>query len=142
MPTVQAPRKIPASLPRSNVLLAVVGAALAGALLLTLSSPLESPERVDHITVVNPQAWNAEIDVTTEARDGWLGIGAVDRQDEQTFGEVIDQGDRWVFRFSYGGEQSELVVDRGQLESEQWRVTVPSQFAERMRVGGVVESAR
>lgn len=141
MPTVQAPRKLPDSLPRSNVLLALVGAALVGALFLAVGSPLEPPEHVSQITVTNPQAWNAEIDVTTEARDGWLGVGSVDRQDEQAFDEVIDQGDRWVFRFSYAGEHTELVVDRAQLERDDWRVMVPSDFAERMQASGVAQSA-
>jgi hypothetical protein len=51
---------------------------------------------------------------------------------------VIDQGEQWVFRFTYGGvDGGELVVPRTELEASGWKVTVPQQFAERMRAAGV-----
>ena len=96
------------------------------------------PSYVDAITVVNPHQWDAEADVTGAGRDGWFGMGSVERTDSHTFEQVIDQGEQWVFRFTYGGvDGGELVVPRTELEASGWKVTVPEQFAERMRAAGV-----
>jgi len=96
------------------------------------------PSYVDAITVVNPHQWDAEAEATGTERDGWLGMGMVDRNASRRFEQVIDQGEQWVFRFTYGGvDGGELVVPRTELEASGWKVTVPQQFAERMRAAGV-----
>lgn len=96
------------------------------------------PSYVDDITVVNPHQWDAGLEVTGTERDGWLGMGTVDRNASRRFEQVIDQGEQWVFRFGYAGvDGGELVVPRAELETSGWKVTVPQQFAERMRAAGV-----
>ena len=142
MPTVLIPPRSPASPTRSDVLLTVLGIAVFAALLVLASPGLRLPAHVDRVTVANPHAWNAEVDVTAASRDGWLGIGSVQRQSEQAFREVLDQGGRWIFRFSYGGENVEVTVDRAQLEQTDWRVSVPPSFAEHLIQAGVEQSAQ
>jgi hypothetical protein len=96
------------------------------------------PSYVDDITVVNPHPWDVGVDVTGAERDGWLGMGTVDRTASHAFGQVIDQGEQWVFRFTYSGvDGGELVVTRNELEASDWKVTVPELFAERMRASGL-----
>ena len=45
----------------------------------------------------------------------------------------LDQDDTWIFRFAYGGKEAELHIGRRQLEQSDWHVTVPDEFAERLR---------
>jgi hypothetical protein len=96
------------------------------------------PSYVDNVTVANPHQWDVGVEVAGAERDGWLGLGSVDRTASHEFQQVIDQGQQWVFRFSYAGvDGGELVVPRSELEASGWKVTVPEQFAERMRAAGV-----
>jgi hypothetical protein len=101
---------------------------------------LRTPAEVDHLTIDNPHDWRVNVDVTDAERDGWLGIGGLDRESEQRFGSVIDQGDEWIFQFAYSGKQTELRVTREQLERDDWRVTVPDEFADRLRSANVPET--
>ena len=106
--------------------------------LLVVLPATRSPAFIDRVTVVNPQPWSVEVDVTGEERDGVVGIASVGREQSQTVEEVLDQGRSWVFRFSYGGaDGGELVIARAQLERAGWKVTVPEEFAARMRAAGM-----
>ena len=117
--------------------LAVAGAAVL-AMVAFLLPESRTPSYVDEVTVVNPHQWDVGVDVTGAERDGWLGLGTVDRTASHGFAQVINQGQQWVFRFSYAGvDGGELVVPRSELEASGWKVTVPEQFAERMRVASV-----
>ncbi len=117
--------------------LAFAGAA-AILLMALLLSATRGPSYVAVLTVVNPHQWDVGVEVTGAQRDGWLGMGTVDRTASRGFERVIDQGEQWAFRFSYAGvDGGELVVPRRELEASGWKVTVPEQFAERMRAAGV-----
>ena len=116
----------------------VVAGAAAIPLMALLLSASRTPSYVDEVTVVNPHQWDVGVEVTGAQRDGWLGMGTVDRTASHGFAQVIDQGKHWVFRFSYAGvDGGELVVPRSELEASGWKVTVPEHFAERMRAAGV-----
>lgn len=140
MSTVQTrPRPRPPGSKRSWSLVAL---ALAGAAAIALMSLVFAasrlPSYVDNVTVANPHQWDVGVEVSGAERDGWLGMGTVDRTGSYAFQQVIDQGQEWVFRFSYAGvDGGELVVPRSELEASGWKVTVPEQFAERMRTAGV-----
>jgi hypothetical protein len=130
------------SIRRPNVVGLVVAVLLAATVLALVVPTLETPAHVDRITVDNPHAWWANVDVTGDGRDGWVGIGAVDGETELTFHEVIDQGDAWTFDFAYGGEHVEIRVTRQQLEQDEWRIRVPDRFADQLRSAEVPESSR
>ncbi len=140
MSTVQArPRPRPSGARRGWSLLALVSAGvLVVAMVALLGSGSRVPSYVDGVTVVNPHQWDVGVDVTGAERDGWLGMGTVDRTASHGFEQVIDQGEKWVFRFSYAGlDGGELVLARSELEASGWKVAVPEQFAEHMRAAGV-----
>jgi hypothetical protein len=139
-PVLTRPRPAP---PRSRAdILTVIVATVAGlALLLVVSSALRLPPFVDAITISNPHEWHVEVKVDGADRSSWIGLGGVGRARTHTYRSVIDSGKEWVFRFSYGGiDGGELVRSRAELEGGGWKVTVPAEFAHRMRAAGVSPS--
>jgi hypothetical protein len=142
MPTVLTPPRSPAPPVKSDLVLAAFGIAVLASLLVFAGRALRLPPHVDRVTVANPHVWDAQVDVAAVPGDGWLGMGTVERESEQSFREVLDMGGRWTFRFSYGGEEVEVTVDRAQLENNDWRVGVPPSFAERLVQAGVEQSSQ
>ncbi len=136
-PVVTEPRPAPAR--RKGSALALLGAGVAVAfLMLALMSAIEPPAHVSRITIDNPHEWAATVVVAGDETDGWMGLGTVERQASHTFEEVLDQGDQWRFRFSYGGaDGGEVAMSRSDLERRAWKVVVPDTFADRMRAAGV-----
>ena len=80
------------------------------AVLLVAVPALRLPAHVDEVTIDNPHEWPASVEVTDQDRDGWVGVGTVGREIEHGFLEVVDQGEIWIFRFSYAGKAVELRV--------------------------------
>jgi hypothetical protein len=93
---------------------------------------------VDRIVIDNPTDFTANVDVTSGARDGWIGLTTVAGGSQATVQEVIDQGSAWIFRFSYAHHDEELRVSRVELVRSDWRVEVPESFAAALRARGVV----
>lgn len=120
----------------------LVGWALvAAAILMGVQPLLDLPGRVDEVTIENPHAWNVNVEVTDGARRGWLGVGSLDRGTSQVFEELLDQGDQWVFRFHYAGQDGGgLALTRAELEQAGWKLTVPEGFAARMQEAGLPPS--
>lgn len=92
---------------------------------------------VDAVVIVNPTEFTANVDVTGDRRDGWLGLATVEAGSDTTLRKVLDQGDGWVFRFSYSGYEEEVRLTRDELEAARWRVTVPESFESALRREGV-----
>lgn len=93
---------------------------------------------VDEVTIVNNTEYSANVEVTGKDRDGWLGLTVVRPESTTTVGEVIDQGDVWIFRFDYLGKgKEEMEVSRRELERNEWTVEVPQSFERRLRDLGV-----
>ncbi|MDP9224559.1 MAG: hypothetical protein M3P18_12030 [Actinomycetota bacterium] len=72
--------------------------------------------------------YDATVDVTGQARDGWLALDTVKAGASTVVREVYDQGETWIFRFGYLGHHQELEVSRTDLVRGHWRVTVPASF--------------
>jgi hypothetical protein len=88
----------------------------------------------DEVTIVNDTEYSADVDVTGKDRDGWLGLTSVQPQSTTTAGEVVDQGEMWIFRFDYVGKyEEEVEISRGELEQNDWTIEVPSTFEQRLR---------
>lgn len=97
---------------------------------------------VPRLTVVNDTEYNVNVEVTGAAHDGWLDLGAVSRGRTQTLEQIVDQGGRWSFRFSYAGVAAgDLSLDRSGLAAQGWRVTIPPQVGERLKAAGLRPSA-
>jgi hypothetical protein len=89
---------------------------------------------VDGVTIVNDTEYSANIDVTGEAGDGWLLVTSVEPQSTTVVEEVIDQGEKWNFRFDYVGRyDQEVEISRRELEQNGWTIEVPQSFEQRLR---------
>jgi hypothetical protein len=125
---------------RKDLIGMVVTAGLWVAAMAVVTPLLRIPAHVDQVIIDNPSAWAVDVHATDENAEGWVAIGVVEREDEQTFRGVLDQGDIWIFRFAYGGQFAETQLTRTELEQDNWRVTVPDQLVTRLRAAGVPES--
>lgn len=118
----------------------MAGFALAGVVvvvLVALPRFLDSPNMVGRLTVQNPTGYDISVDATDHRRQGWLGLGTAHRSTTSTFEEIVDQGEVWIFRFSAQGEHAgELRVSRQRLERDGWRIRVPTEVGERLKVTG------
>lgn len=141
-PILTRPRPAPPR-HRGDIAVAVVAVVLGATLLLSVIMPaLRLPSYVDAVTISNPQAWHAEADVGRPDGSRWISLGHVGREATRTFASVIDPGEEWVFRFAYGGiQQAQLAVSRVELERAGWKLTIPDEFAERIRGAGETPSA-
>jgi hypothetical protein len=142
-PLLTRPRPAPPR-NRGDVVAAVVATVVGVALLLVVIMPaLRLPSSVDTVSISNPHVWHTEVDVGRPDGSRWIGLGHVARETTRPFRSVIDLGDEWVFRFAYGGiEQGQVVISRVELERAGWKVTIPDEFAERMRAAGESPTAR
>ncbi|HEV3474936.1 MAG TPA: hypothetical protein VG602_06195 [Actinomycetota bacterium] len=102
-------------------------------LLLVLSACSGAPPTVDRIEIVNPTGYDLTVEVSGEEQPGWLPLSVVEPGSSATVREVIDQGERWRFRFRHFGETvGEISLDRDELESSQWRVDIPPEVGDRL----------
>ena len=107
-------------------------------LLASLPSCAESVTHLDRVVVVNRTDYDFVVEVKGRDESAWLPLGIAHRRRAEAFGDVIDQGPAWVFRFSYLGKSAgEVSIRRGELEQSNWRVEVPPEAAERLRAQGV-----
>jgi hypothetical protein len=140
-PTLADPRRIQAR----RLGLSLLAGAVAAAVFVGLAVIKEAtrlPAFVPRLTVVNQTQYQVEVDVTGEERDGWLSLGGIRKGSTKRMFEIIDQGDRWVFRFHYGGEDGgELTVTAAELRADRWQVTIPPQVGDRLLAAGMTPSA-
>jgi hypothetical protein len=120
-------------------------AALSFLLVVAVVAPaLRVPAHQEALEVENPHPWLAHVEVAAVDRDGrpdgWVGLGGVDGRSTHTFAEVVDLGDRWAFRFTYGDVQVEQTLERDHLRAAGWRISVPAGFAAQLRADAVPET--
>ena len=128
---------------RRPMLLGVAAlAVLAAAFGVAVGSLTRGAGFVPRITVENPTPFNLQVDAGAGGDDDILALGSVPREGSRVFEQVVDQGERWVFRLSFGGEDvGEVVVPRPQLEKDGWRVVVPAGIGSALAEAGHPPSA-
>lgn len=140
-PTVASPRRPQARNVSQGLAAVALGGALFAGMLVTVEAT-RLPSFVPRLTVANPTPYNVEIDVTGADGDGWLNLGGVRRESTKHLYEVIDHGDRWIFRFHYGGvEAGQMAVPGDQLRAGGWRMRIPPEVGDRLRAAGLAPSA-
>jgi hypothetical protein len=110
---------------------------------LTIAVPaIQVPAHVDRLTVDNPHRWMVTVDVSDADADSWVGVGTVERERDQTFDSILDQGAEWTIRFTYAGVHVDLQTTDTRLERQGWRVTVPDRLADELSAADVPETPR
>jgi len=134
---------LPVPLQRSREALAtVVAGATVLLLVLSIFPLLQGPDFVPHLTLINPTAYQVNIDITGAGEKGWLDLGTVPREREVALQGVVDQGRDWTFRFTSGGVYAgEMTLSRADLEREHWRVNVPAGITVPLQEAGLPASA-
>jgi hypothetical protein len=137
-PVLTRPRPAPA---RSARIIALI---VAGTLLVLLAvawiaKGTGGPKFVDRVSVVNTTDFHLEVELSGAEGSRSLALGTVERGRTKTFGQVIDQGDTWVFRLLYGGELGgRITVSRSELERNRWRLRVPESVGQRLLEAGLI----
>jgi hypothetical protein len=116
--------------PRARVKACTRTLAMLALLVASCSGP---PSVVDGITIANPTAYDLDVEVTDEDRDGWLPVAIVEAESEDIVPAITDQGEVWIFRFRHFGDPvGELSFTRTELERNGWRVEVPAEVEDRL----------
>jgi hypothetical protein len=136
----QAATRWPTRRQRDDLVRMAVTAAVFAAALTVIMPALRVPAHVDRLVIDNPYPWRVNVSAISTGRGGWHDLGAVDREGEHDFRELVDQGEAWTFRFSYAGQHADLRVSAGELEEAGWRIAVPDEVAVRLRSAGVHET--
>jgi hypothetical protein len=130
----------PSSAPGRGIavaLLVVIVLAAGALLMLRAEEHLRGAPKVPEVHVVNSSDLLVDVDVSDGSGDGWLPIGIARPRDVTTVEDVVDQGDRWHFRFrSTGVEGGEIRVTEEQLEAAGWRVSIPEPVVEQLQRDG------
>lgn len=97
---------------------------------------LRGPAFVDRVTIGNPTAFDVDVDVA--GADGrLLDLRYVTAGETVVVRDVIDQGDVWIFHFSYGGtDAGTLRMERPRLEQDDWTVAIPAVVENRLEAAG------
>ena len=120
-----------------------VAAAIAPLIAVVMTAAITAdPGTVDRITVANAHPYQLAIDVSAAGERATLAVGTVERERRAVFEEIVDQGERWVFRFSYGGASAgELTITRDELRRANWTIGTPPDAEARLRAAGLAPSA-
>ncbi len=115
--------------------------ACAGVLLGTWLVPtvvLDDPAFVPRVKVDNAGEYDIRVDIGTPSSASQVALGVASQRCTTSFEEVLDQGSTWVLRFrSQGRAAGELIIDRAQLERDDWTVRIPDAAIEQLRSQGV-----
>jgi hypothetical protein len=114
---------------------------LAGGVLviavLVVHPVLGGPSFVHRLTIANPSEFDVTVAVSPAGRQERLPLGAVGRRSSIDLQDVIDQGSRWAFHFSSGGQDGgEVQVPRAELGRNGWRLQIPREVVDRLRARG------
>jgi hypothetical protein len=116
----------------------IAGIAAFAVLAAGVSRLSAGPSFVDQITIDNPSAYAVTVEATNSGRHGWLGLTTIDPRETRPIGRVLNQGDRWVFRFAAQGQPAgEIELNRAELSAAGWKLVVPATVLDQLRAKGV-----
>lgn len=99
----------------------------------TLGAGCAEVSFVERVVIVNNTIYEPHVQVRGST-GGWLLLTTVPPRSTREVREVIDQGDLWVFRFTYARyEPFDLEVSRQELAEAGWRVEVPQELEDALR---------
>ena len=88
---------------------------------------------VDRVTFVNRTVYATDVSVTDARRDGWLGLGTLERGATTVVADVADQDDVWIIDFrSQGLDGGELRLTKDDLARASWWVVIPDAIGQRL----------
>jgi hypothetical protein len=132
-----APRR--AVPPLSVVVLVVVGTLLCAG----MAAALRDPDVVPRVTVANHSAIPVNVSVRGTPAGNRLVLETVPAGGRASTLDVIDQGDEWIFGFSWAGVDGGSVrVSRATLAADGWRLTVPPEVIARLQNNPFVPAYR
>lgn len=109
--------------------------------ILILLGACDNVSYVERVVLVNPTEYDVLVDVRSADGKSWLGLGIAKRDSETLVQEVIDQGETWVFRFSYVGEHlGQDRISRSDLVRNRWRYEIPERVGETLKEKGYAPS--
>jgi hypothetical protein len=130
MPVLVAKPPGPTTRTSERVAVGLIAAVVLAAAV-ALSVVAASVHHGGRLTVVNPYAWDADVDIRATGDDGWVAVGTVPASTRADFLEVVDMGARWEVRFrSSGAVAVGTVLSRDDLARAGWNVDVPPAFSE------------
>jgi hypothetical protein len=110
-------------------------------LLMLLLSACDNVSHVERVVLVNPTEYDLLVDARGADEASWLGLGIANRNAETVVQEVIDQGETWVFRFSYVGEElGDERIARSDLVRNRWRFEIPERYGQILKDKGYAPS--
>jgi hypothetical protein len=105
---------------------------------LLLFSACESVSYVDQVVIVNDTSYTAGVDVRGKDSE-WVALATVEAGETRDVGQVIDQGELWIFRFAYLlHDPVDIEISRKELVDAKWHVEVPAGFEDGLREEGVI----
>ena len=115
-----------------------VGLIVLSAFVLFSMAACSDPAHVETLTVANGTEYPADVSVSDEDGGEWLPLGLVGADEARSFRNVLDQGERWTFRYEYFAEHPvEVSLDRADLEGARWRLEVPGSYATELEQEGI-----
>jgi hypothetical protein len=127
---------------RHKVVVVAVAGALAIAALAAMQAALRGPRFIDRIRIFNESPYLIDLEATGDSH-GWLKLGPVAPGETDSFGSVVDHGDRWRFHVTSGAyDGGEFALSRIELERAHWRVVVPRDVQQRLEDEGAVSPRR
>ena len=125
---------------RAPLIALLLVAALAGLALLRVASvAMATPDTVDHVTIVNETQYGVDVDLRSSEASSRLLLGRALPGTSTGRNQVLDAGDVWIFSFLRAGvDAGEVELTRDQLESADWRVTVPDSVVAAIEQSGQV----
>lgn len=93
---------------------------------------------VERVVIVNDTVYAPRVEVRGR-EGGWLPLMTAPPGETREVRQVIDQGDTWIFRFTYTRyDPVEVELSKIELEESDWRVEVPEELELMLRSEGVL----
>jgi hypothetical protein len=118
---------------------AAIGVAAVTAGIIGLIAMPTGPDTVGRLTIDNPSVYDVQVALAHNGSE--LPIGTVEEHRTEDFTDVIDQGGTWTFVFrAQGRDAGQVKVNRSDLSSHDWHLTIPSSASTRLQNEGAPAS--